>query len=216
MCHLFFLVYFTILVDILPRLILGFFPTSGIRVDGSLATKMSVMKFDVEKFDGRINFGLWKVQVKDLLIKSRLHKALKSKPTTASGEDFARYEVPKSSVSDEDWEELNLKATSTITLCLVKNILANVFGILTPKGLWEKLEQMYHAKSLSNRLYLKEQFHTLRMEKGKRISDHLSILNDIILDLEAIRVMISNEDKALLPIWSLPTSYEHMKLILMY
>ena len=25
-------------------------------------------KFDIEKFDGRINFGLWQVQVKDVLI----------------------------------------------------------------------------------------------------------------------------------------------------
>jgi hypothetical protein len=37
----------------------------------------TAMKFDIEKFDGRINFGLWKVQVKDVLIQSRLHKALK-------------------------------------------------------------------------------------------------------------------------------------------
>ena len=177
---------------------------------------MSAIKFDVEKFDGRINFGLWQVQVKDLLIKSRLHEALKSQPTTASSEDSVRSEVSKSVVSNEDWEELNLKADSIIRLCLAKNILANVFGISTAKGLWEKLEQMYQVKSLSNWLYIKEQFHTLCMEMGKRISDHLSILNDIILDLEAIGVMISNEDKALLLIWSLPTSYEHMKVILMY
>ena len=31
---------------------------------------MSTMKFDVEKFDGRINFGLWQVHVKDILIQS--------------------------------------------------------------------------------------------------------------------------------------------------
>ena len=47
---------------------------------------MLAMKFDVEKFDERINFGLWQVQVKDLLIQSRLHKALKGKPTIASGD----------------------------------------------------------------------------------------------------------------------------------
>ena len=29
--------------------------------------KMS-FRFDIEKFDGRINFGLWQVQVKDILI----------------------------------------------------------------------------------------------------------------------------------------------------
>ena len=75
---------------------------------------------------------------------------------------------------------------------------------------------MYQGKSLSNRLSLKEQFHTLHMEEGTRISDHMSILNGIISDLEAIGVVISDEDKALCLIWSLPTSYEHMKPILMY
>ena len=108
------------------------------------------------------------------MIKSGLHKALKGKPTTAFGEDSLRCEVSKSTVSDEDWEELDLKVASTIRLCLAKNILANVFGISTVKDLWEKLEQMYQAKSLSNRLYLKEQFHTLRMEEGTRVSDHMS------------------------------------------
>ena len=33
---------------------------------------------------------------------------------------------------------------------------------------------------------------------------------------EGIRVVIFDEDKALRLIWSLPTSYEHMKPILMY
>ena len=49
-----------------------------------------------------------------------------------------------------------------------------------------------------------------------RISDHMSILNGIISDLEAIGVAISDEDKALRLFWSLPTYYEHMKPILMY
>ena len=190
--------------------------TSGIRVDGSLVIKMSAMKFDVEKFDGRINFGFWQVQVKDLLIQSGLHKALKGKPTTTSGEYFVRSKVFKSIVSDEDWEELDLKAFSTIRLCLEKNILAKVSGVSIAKGLWEKLEHMYQTKSLSTWLYLKDQFHTLRMEEGTRIVDHISILNGIISYLEAIGVVISDEDKALRLIWSFPTSYEHMKSILMY
>ena len=63
---------------------------------------------------------------------------------------------------------------------------------------------------------MKEQFHTLHMEEGTRISDHLSILNGIILDLEAIGVVISDEDKEFRLIWSLSTSYEHMKPISMY
>ena len=76
------------------------------------------MKFDVEEFDGIINFDLCQVKVNDLLIQFGLHKALKGKPTTTSSEDSARSEVSKLVVSDEYWEELDLKAASTIRLCL--------------------------------------------------------------------------------------------------
>ncbi|XP_057795664.1 11S globulin subunit beta-like [Salvia miltiorrhiza] len=122
----------------------------------------------------------------------------------------------KSGMSDEDWEDLDLKAASTIRLCLAKNVLANVHGISSAKELWEKLEALYQAKGISNRLYLKEQFHTLRMDEGVKISDHLSILNGIISELESIGAKIEDEDKALRLILSLPRSYEHMKPILVY
>lgn len=169
----------------------------------------SAMRFDVEKFDGRINFGLWQVQVKDVLIQSGLHKALRGKPAS-SGESSS------TSKSEEEWDDLDLRAASTIRLCLAKNVLANVHGISTAKELWEKLEQLYQGKGISNRLYLKEQFHTLRMNGGTKISDHLSVLNNIVSELEAIGVEVEDEDKALRLILSLPSSYEHMKPILMY
>ncbi|MED6212602.1 hypothetical protein PIB30_084985, partial [Stylosanthes scabra] len=35
------------------------------------------MKFDIEKFDGKMFFGLWQGQVKDVLILSGLHKMRK-------------------------------------------------------------------------------------------------------------------------------------------
>jgi len=53
----------------------------------------SEMKFYVEKFDGRINFGFWKVQVKDVLIKSGLHKALKCGMSGHSKRNFLGREV---------------------------------------------------------------------------------------------------------------------------
>ncbi|KAJ0079568.1 hypothetical protein Patl1_23739 [Pistacia atlantica] len=80
-------------------------------------------------------------------------------------------------------------------------------GISTAKKLWEKLEGMYQAKGVSNQVYLKEVFHTLRMNEGTIISNHLSVLNDIIFELEAIGVKIDDEDIALRLIWSLPPSY---------
>ena len=179
---------------------------------------MSGIRVDIEKFDGRINFGLWQVQVKDVLIQSGLYQALKGKSTSGkdSGKSSSSGDSGKSKISDEEWEELDMKAASQIRLCLAKNVLANVIGLSTTKELWEKLEELYQTKSISNRLYLKEQFHKLQMNEGTSISDHLSILNGIVSELESIGVKIDDEDKALRLIWSLPSSYKHMQPILMY
>ncbi|CAI8608271.1 unnamed protein product [Vicia faba] len=54
------------------------------------------------------------------------------------------------------------------------------------------------------------------MDEHTKVSDNLSVLNDIIFGLETIGVKIDDEDKALRPIWSLPSSYEHIKPILVY
>jgi hypothetical protein len=91
-----------------------------------------------------------------------------------------------------------------------------VQGTSTAKELWEKLKEMYQTKGISNRVYLKEQFHTLRMTEGATISDHLSVLNGIVSELETLGVKMNDEDKALRLILSLPSSYEHMKPILIH
>ena len=109
-----------------------------------------------------------------------------------------------------------MRVASQIRLCLTKNVLANVARWLSTKELWDKFEEIYQAKSLLNRLYLKEQFHKLQMEKGTKISDQLSALNGIVSELQSIGVKINDEDKKLRLIWSLSPSYEHMKTILMY
>jgi hypothetical protein len=111
---------------------------------------------------------------------------------------------------------LDLRAASSIRLCLAKNVLANVQGTSMAKELWEKLEEMYQTKGISNRVYLKEQFHTLRMTEGATISDHLSVLNGIVSELETLGVKMDDEDKALRLILSLSSSYEHMKPILIH
>ncbi|KAL4339227.1 hypothetical protein GQ457_08G022280 [Hibiscus cannabinus] len=122
--------------------------------------------FDVEKFNGKIDFGLWQINMKDLLIQLETHKALKGKPTN---NDYGKV---CSSMSDEDWENLDLRAASSIRFALAKNVLPNVKGISDAKEIWEKLEALYQGKGILSRLNLKEHFHTLRMDEGSRISDH--------------------------------------------
>ena len=84
------------------------------------------------------------------------------------------------------------------------------------KELWERLEGLYQAKGISNRLLLKEKFHNLCMGDDMKVYDHLSNLNEIVCELETIGVKVEEEDISLRLIWSLPSSYELIKPVLMY
>ncbi|KAK8660379.1 hypothetical protein V6N13_051305 [Hibiscus sabdariffa] len=122
--------------------------------------------------------------MKDSLIQLGTHKALKGKLTSNDSRKAS------SSMSDEDWEDLDLRAASSIRLALAKNVLPNVKRIPGAKEIWEKLEALYQGKGISSRLNLKEQFHTLSMDEGSRILDHLSVLNHIVTELETIGVKL--------------------------
>ncbi|KAF6137021.1 hypothetical protein GIB67_030785 [Kingdonia uniflora] len=113
-------------------------------------------------------------------------------------------------------EDLDSWAVSGIRLCLAKNVLANVVGEKTVKSVWEELKSLHQTKSLLNYLYLKEQLHTLKMNEGTSVGDHLGTLNGIVSELESIEVKVEDEDMALQLIWYPPSTFKHLKPTLMY
>ena len=71
---------------------------------------VSNAKFEVEKFDGTNNFGMWQCEVMDVLVQQELDITLEDKPER---------------MSDKDWEKINRQACGTICLCLAKDV---IFG----------------------------------------------------------------------------------------
>ncbi|KAL6138517.1 hypothetical protein ACLB2K_063799 [Fragaria x ananassa] len=98
---------------------------------------------------------------------------------------------------------------STILLCLADDIITEVAEEETAAGLWLKLESLYMTKSLTNKLLLKRRLFSLRMEEGTTLIDHLDQLNTILLELRNIDVKVDDEDATLIPLVSLPLSYEN-------
>ena len=164
----------------------------------------SVVKFDIEKFDGKINFSIWRVQMRAVLTQHGLKKALDGKAKKPS------------TMVDEQWNELDEKAVSAIQLCLSREVLREVINEDTAAGLWKKLENLYMTKSLANTLRLKERLYTIKMMEGTPIKSHLDEFNSIIVDLENLEVHIDDEDKAVLLVCSLPHSYRNFKDIILY
>ena len=73
---------------------------------------ISSTKFDVVKFDGSGNFGLWQRRVKDLLVQQSMMKAL--------------YEKQPKGMDDMDWKDLEAKVAATIRLCLADDVMYHV------------------------------------------------------------------------------------------
>ena len=66
-------------------------------------------------------------------------------------------------MTNDQWEDSDAKALSTIRLCLVDDVLFNIIGETSSTTLWNKLESLYMTKSVTNIIYLKQQLYGMRM-----------------------------------------------------
>ncbi|GKG12286.1 hypothetical protein Tco_0346523, partial [Tanacetum coccineum] len=97
----------------------------------------SINRFDIEKFDGKNDFGLWQIKMRALMVQQRCDAALETLPADMeAGEKVA----------------LMKKAYSTLILCLGDRVLRKVTKETAAAGIWTKLTSLYMTKSLANRL----------------------------------------------------------------
>ncbi|GJZ86393.1 zinc finger, CCHC-type containing protein [Tanacetum coccineum] len=162
---------------------------------------MTAAKFDIKKFDGTGDFGLWRIKMRVLLIQHGCEAALEVLPMDMEAEAKA---------------ELNKKAHSIIILCLGNKVLREVTGETTAAEVWSKLKTLYMTKSLANKLYLKNKLYTFCVSAGRKITEHIDEFKKSVLDLANIEVKFKDEDLALILLTSLPVSYEHFVDSLLY
>ena len=101
-------------------------------------------KFEVEKFTGTNDFGLWKMKMKAVLVKEGLAAAL-------DGAD----KLP-TTLTAEEKKQLLEKAYSSLILGLGDKVLREVKKETTASGIWGKLETLYMSKAVPNRIHLKQ------------------------------------------------------------
>ena len=159
-----------------------------------MVVNASIATIDLVKFDGIGNFGLWQRRVQDLLVQQGLVKAL-----------YGKAKKPKK-MTDDKWDELDMKAVSLIHLLLVDEVMYDVMEEKTTAGIWLNLEKRYMSKSLTSKLHLKQKLFRLKMSEGADLRQHINIFKQIISDLLRIDVKFEDEDKAMMLLTSLPTS----------
>ena len=119
---------------------------------------------------------------------------------------FDKGSIPEKTTPYE-LSELEMRAHSSILLCLADEVCSQVIQEDTAEKLWKKLESIYLTKSLESRVYLIQQMFLLKMEKGTSLEDHLRVLNNLVMDLYAVDEKVTGEYQAIALLSSLPPEY---------
>ncbi|KAH9780058.1 retrovirus-related pol polyprotein from transposon TNT 1-94-like protein [Citrus sinensis] len=178
--------------------------TSGGRRDLSNLYSSPVIggqKIDVEKFDGKINLGIWRREVMDALIQIDLDVVLKNK---------------RHLYDEEIWDHMNEKACGQIRSCLTKEVKYLVKDEECAMTLWRTLEEKYLLKSPENCLHAMNQVYSFRMKPGVSMHDHVSRFEKLLADLKNLDEDIKDEVKAMILLHSLLDEYSHFVTTLIY
>nr|GFA07373.1 retrovirus-related Pol polyprotein from transposon TNT 1-94 [Tanacetum cinerariifolium] len=167
---------------------------------------MTGAKFDIEKFDGTGDFGLWRINMRALLIQHGCETAVEVLPVDMEAQTKA---------------ELNKKAHSAVILCLDNKVLREVIGETTATAVdMEAQKKAELNKKAHSAVILCLDNKVLREVIGEttatEIFEHVDEFNKIVLDLANVEVKFEDEYLALLLLTSLPASYEHFVDTLLY
>jgi hypothetical protein len=72
---------------------------------------------------------------------------------------------------------MDMKVASAIRLNLSNKVIYNVIDVEKVESIWKKLESLYMAKNLTNKMYVKKQLYGLQIEENTDLLEHLNKFN---------------------------------------
>ncbi|MCO5602815.1 hypothetical protein L7F22_056954 [Adiantum nelumboides] len=124
--------------------------------------------YNIWKFDG-MNFAIWNEQIQDVLIQK--------------GQLDCIMERPESEYTNKEWQNLDVKAKSTIRLHLVEFVYFTIAGERTVRDIWDKLCFSYENKIATNKVFLMKKLFDLCMKEEGSISTHTDEFNIIFTQM---------------------------------
>ena len=146
-------------------------------------------RIEIEKFNSQ-NFELWKLKMEDLLVDRE--QWIVVDPGTKL-----------TATSQDDWDKLERKASSTIRLCLSDSVLLNVSGEDSALKLWEKVGSLYQSKYLVNKLFLQKKLFQLRMDENDTVTEKMNVYNTLVSQITSVGIKMVEEDKCITLLCSL-------------
>lgn len=156
----------------------------------------SVFKRNLKLFNGE-NYLLWKFRLLEIIEQEDASKVLNEEPPTPL---------------TEEWTKLERFARGTLIEHLDDTILSQVpDGRATARQILEKFDSLYACKKVSTQLCLQDRLFNCKLKPGTRLKKHMIEIDELVRDLAACGVEISEITKVWYTLNSLPNAYAPVK-----
>jgi len=171
---------------------------------------------EVEKLDGEGDYVLWKEKLLAHIELLGLLEGLEEDEAIEEEESTAETDSLLTKTEDKVLKEKRGKARSTVILSLGNHVLRKVIKEKTAAGMIRVLDKLFMAKSLPNRIYLKQRLYGYKMSDSMTIEENVNDFFKLISDLENVKVSVPDEDQAIVLLMSLPKQFDQLKDTLKY
>ena len=145
-----------------------------------------------------LNGKNWKIQCHMTLIKDGLWGIVQG-TEVALGEENA--EVRRKYLAKRD------RALAVVVLSVEPSLLYLLGDPKDHQVVWTKLEEQFQRKTWSNRMQLRKRIFSLKLKEGGSVSEHVKAMNEIFEALAVIGDALTEEDRVVHLLASLPDSY---------
>ena len=145
------------------------------------------------------NYPTWKLQCKMALMRDAVWGIVSGneEAPAVDSDDHPKFVVRRD------------RALATIVLCIDPSLLYLIGDgdPVDPVNVWKKLGDQFQKKSWANKLQLRKRLHTLGLKDGGSVQTHIKEMTEIFSELSIIGDKISDEDRVVYLLASLPDSF---------
>ena len=144
------------------------------------------------------NYPTWKLQCQMALMKDGLWSIVKGSetpPSQSERDKFAKFAARRD------------RALAIIVLSVEPSLLYLLGDPEDPVVVWKKLRDQFQKKTWANKLQLCRRLHSCSLKDGDSVQEHIKTMTEIFNELSVIGDQISEEDRVVYLLASLPDSY---------
>ena len=144
------------------------------------------------------NYPSWRIQCQMALMKDGLWGIVNETVTRPAPD-----ETDKLAKFTQKWD----RALAVIVLSVDPTLLYLLGDPTSPVEVWRKLADQFQRKTWANKLHLRKKLYSLRLKEGESVHKHIRVMTETFNALSAIGDVLTDEDRVVYLLASLPESY---------